>query len=184
MDALDLADGLVPLATLTPPGVTNHKRWINRWMYCAERSALMHAKPGQNYLLPHDAADRAELIESLGRLWRYIKELIEKHLQVRRHSSSLSRCHQGHFFPVNELLVHSDALLHIVDTLDISKTADYDQHRYLCAHVLLRSEAANSYSSRGQYRRSVAMTERALHDIRGVQLSPRARSSPTRRPPR
>jgi hypothetical protein len=84
--------------------------------------------------------------------------------------------HQGHFFPVDQLLVHSDALLHIVDTLDISNTADHDQHRYLCAHVLLRSEAANAYSSRGQYGRSIAMTERALHDIRGVQLSPRARA--------
>lgn len=84
--------------------------------------------------------------------------------------------HQGHFFPVDQLLVHSDALLHVVDTLDISNTADGDQRRYLCAHVLLRSEAANAYSSRGQYGRSITMTEQALHDIRGVQLSPRARA--------
>ncbi|ULN50284.1 hypothetical protein [Mycolicibacterium goodii] len=91
MDALDHADRLVSLATLTPPGVTNHKKWISRWMYSAERSALMHAKRGQNYLLPHDARDRAELIESLGRLWQYIKNLIEKHLHVRGRSSSLSR---------------------------------------------------------------------------------------------
>lgn len=84
--------------------------------------------------------------------------------------------HEGLFFPVDQLLVHSDALLHIVDTLDISSTADDEQRRYLCAHVLLRSEAANAYSSRGQYERSVAMTERALHDIRQVELSPRARA--------
>ncbi len=83
MDALDHADKLVPLATLTPPGVTNHKKWINRRIYSAERSALMHAKRGQNYLLPHDTADRAELIESLGRLSDYIKNLIDKHLHVR-----------------------------------------------------------------------------------------------------
>jgi hypothetical protein len=91
MDALDQAHNLVPLDSLTPPGVTNHKKWIYRWMYSAERSALMHAKRGQNYLLPHDATDRAELIDSLGRLWEYIKNLIEKHLQVQRSSSSLSR---------------------------------------------------------------------------------------------
>ncbi len=90
MDALDCADQLVPLATLTPPEVSNHRKWINRWMYGAERSALMHAKRGQNYLLPHDATDRAELVESLGRLWHYTKNLIEKHLQVRGRSSSLS----------------------------------------------------------------------------------------------
>lgn len=90
MAALDQADKLVPLATLTPPDVTNHKKWINRRMYRAERSALMHAKRGQNYLLPHDAADRAELIESLGRLSDYIRNLIEKHLHVRAHSSYFS----------------------------------------------------------------------------------------------
>jgi hypothetical protein len=50
----------------------------------------MHAKRGQNYLLPHDATDRAELIESLARLWHYVKNLIEKHLEVRGRSSSLS----------------------------------------------------------------------------------------------
>jgi hypothetical protein len=86
MDALDHADKLVTLDTLTPPDVTNHKKWINRHIYSAERSALMHAKRGQNYLLPHDAADRAELIESLGRLSDYIKNLIEKHLHVRGRS--------------------------------------------------------------------------------------------------
>lgn len=91
MDALDQADALVPLATLTPPNVTNHKKWIKRWMYQAERSALMHAKRGQRYLLPHDTADRAELIESLGRLWDYIKNLIETHLHVKGRSSTWSR---------------------------------------------------------------------------------------------
>jgi hypothetical protein len=31
--------------------MTNHKKWINNWMYSAERSALTHAKQGQNYLI-------------------------------------------------------------------------------------------------------------------------------------
>lgn len=90
MDALDQADTLVPLANLTPAGITNHKKWISQQMYSAERSALMHAKRDQNYLLPHDTTDRAELIESLGRLWHYVKDLIEKHLHVEGRSGSLS----------------------------------------------------------------------------------------------
>ncbi|WP_082570437.1 hypothetical protein [Mycobacterium sp. Root135] len=90
MASLDQADVLVSLDGLTPPGVTNHKKWIYRWMYGAERSALMHAKRGQNYLLPHGATDRAALIESLGRLSDYVSHLIEKHLHVRRMSSYLS----------------------------------------------------------------------------------------------
>lgn len=90
MDALDQADTLVPLANLTPMGVTNHKKWIRRRMYSGQRSALMHAKREQDYLLPHDTTDRAELIESLGRLWHYVKDLIEEHLHVRGRSSSLS----------------------------------------------------------------------------------------------
>jgi tetratricopeptide (TPR) repeat protein len=84
--------------------------------------------------------------------------------------------HEGQFFPVDQLLVHSDALLQIVDGLDVSDAAASDQHDYRCSHVLLRSEAANAYSSRGQYGRSVAMTERALQDISGLQVSPRARA--------
>ncbi|GAB4662740.1 hypothetical protein MOKP64_50770 [Mycobacterium avium subsp. hominissuis] len=90
MDALDQAHKLVPLGTLTPTNVTNHKKWIERHIYSAERSALMHAKRGQNYLLPHGAADRAELIESLGRLSDYIKSLIEKYLHVRAPSGFFS----------------------------------------------------------------------------------------------
>ncbi|WP_082961716.1 hypothetical protein [Mycobacterium sp. 852002-51152_SCH6134967] len=91
MDALDQAHQLVPLDRLTPPDVMNHKKWINRWMYSAERSALMHAKRGQNYLLPHDASSRAELTESLGRLWEYMMNLIEAHFDVRGRRGSLSR---------------------------------------------------------------------------------------------
>ncbi|WP_067673014.1 hypothetical protein [Nocardia miyunensis] len=90
LDALDCADQLVPLSDLTPPNVTNHKKWILRRIYSAERSALMHAKRGQNYLLPHDASDKAELVESLGRLWYYVKNLIEKHFEVTGQSSHMT----------------------------------------------------------------------------------------------
>jgi hypothetical protein len=90
MDALDAAGKLVSLDSLTPPEVTNHKKWIYRRIYQAQRSGLMHAKRGQNYLLPHDATNRAELIASLARLWDYIKYLIQRHLGVTHLSSSLS----------------------------------------------------------------------------------------------
>jgi hypothetical protein len=91
MNALDRAAELAPLEILTPSNVTNHKSWIYRRMYQRERSGLMHAKREQNYLLPHDTTDRSELIESLGRLWNYIENLMKEHLQVDRRSGSMSR---------------------------------------------------------------------------------------------
>jgi hypothetical protein len=83
MDALGEAEQLVLLDRLTPPQVRNHKKWIHKTMYGRQRSALMPAKLGQNYLLPQDEASRADLIVSLGRLWDYINELIYQHHGVR-----------------------------------------------------------------------------------------------------
>ena len=82
--------------------------------------------------------------------------------------------HEGDFFPVDQLLVHSDHLLAVVDALDVSglaadKLNDVDMRR---AQALLKYEAASAYSSRGQHERSVGMLERALEDINGVELSP------------
>jgi hypothetical protein len=96
MDALDKANGLVPVAGLTPPHIRNdanrnHAKWIYKSMYQKQRSGLMHAKKGEDYLLPHDTADRAELIDSIGRLWPYIKNLIEKQLGVRGRLDPLPR---------------------------------------------------------------------------------------------
>jgi hypothetical protein len=95
MDALNAANGLVPIASLTPPQIMNdanrnHAKWIYKSIYQTQRSGLMHAKRGQNYLLPHDATDRAELIESLGRLSDYIKNLIDRHLHVQSPSGSMT----------------------------------------------------------------------------------------------
>jgi hypothetical protein len=89
MEALSEADKLVPLATLTPPNVQNHRRWIRKHIYDRERSALMHAKSnrGRDYLLPQDDLHRAELIASLGKLWRYISELVKAHLGVTHPAS-------------------------------------------------------------------------------------------------
>jgi hypothetical protein len=89
MEALSEADKLVPLATLTPPNVQNHRRWIRKHIYDRERSALMHAKSnrGRDYLLPQDDLQRAELIAWLGKLWRYISELVKAHLGVTHPAS-------------------------------------------------------------------------------------------------
>lgn len=83
--ALSEAGKLVPLASLTTPGVTNHTKWVYKHMYQRERCALMHAKQGRDeeYLLPQDGVNRDQLIASLGRLSSYIRELIEAHLGVR-----------------------------------------------------------------------------------------------------
>jgi hypothetical protein len=91
MDALSEADKLVPLDSLTPPDVQNHRRWIYKHMYAEQRSALMHAKQarGREYLLPQDQARRAELTASLVKLWDYISSLNEQHLGVRARRSGV-----------------------------------------------------------------------------------------------
>ena len=86
--ALALADQLVPLANLAPSGTTNLVDWIYRNIYSAERSALMHAK--RQYLLPQDDTSKQQLTTSLGKLWTYIAELIDKHLGVTHMSGGLS----------------------------------------------------------------------------------------------
>ena len=42
---------LVPISSLTPEGIRNHRKWILRRIYRGERSALMHAKKGEDYLV-------------------------------------------------------------------------------------------------------------------------------------
>ncbi|OBF65976.1 hypothetical protein A5753_07515 [Mycobacterium sp. 852002-51971_SCH5477799-a] len=79
------AGKLVPLASLTPPGIQNHEKWIYKHMYQRERCALMHAKQGRDddYLLPQDSVNRDQLIASLGRLSSYMRDLIEAHRGLR-----------------------------------------------------------------------------------------------------
>lgn len=79
--------------------------------------------------------------------------------------------HEGDFFPVDQLLVHSDHLLAVVDALDISGLAVDKLNDMRRAKALLKYEAASAYSSRGQHERGVGMLERALEDINGVELS-------------
>ena len=79
--ALQAADALVPVAQLAPPGEAAPIEWFYNHMYGDERSALMHAKPGL-YLLPQSDSGRAELRDSLGVLWTYIRELMDARLGV------------------------------------------------------------------------------------------------------
>jgi hypothetical protein len=83
--ALKEAHGLVRLDILAKPGKhTNHVKWVMKHMYERERCALMHAKQnrGKGYLLPQDHIPRAELMDSLGRLWSYIRNLIREQYGV------------------------------------------------------------------------------------------------------
>jgi hypothetical protein len=57
--ALQQADKLVPVAKLAPTGTQDPSDWVYINMYGAERSGLMHAKPGL-YHLPQDDAGRAD----------------------------------------------------------------------------------------------------------------------------
>ncbi|BBY46826.1 hypothetical protein MARA_02560 (plasmid) [Mycolicibacterium arabiense] len=86
---------------------------------------------------------------------------------------------EGFFFPVDQLLVHADTVLKTVDDVvgNVEPDADSEQLlNYRCAAALLRCEAANAYSSRGQYERSVASIERVLNDVNSLALPPRGRT--------
>lgn len=90
-DALDEAGRLVDLEHLTPPGVTNHSRWLLEKMYGKERSALMHAKSNRGrLLLPQDLPPRAELTASLERLWSYVMNLVRERFGVTRGVTDIS----------------------------------------------------------------------------------------------
>ena len=86
--ALQQADKLVPVAKLAPTGTQDPIDWVYTNMYGAERSGLMHAKPGL-YHLPQDDAGRAELRASLRTLSDYVNELVSAHLHVQRSLSGL-----------------------------------------------------------------------------------------------
>lgn len=88
--ALAAADLLVPVARLAPPGEPDPIEWVYQNTYGDERSGLVHAKQGRNYLLPQDVASRAGLRASLAVLWRYVRELVAAHLNVTSGSSHLS----------------------------------------------------------------------------------------------
>ncbi len=87
--ALQQADALVPVAKLAPAGEPAPIDWVYINMYGAERSGLMHAKPGL-YHLPQNDAGRAELRASLRTLSDYVSELVSVRLKVHRGFSGIT----------------------------------------------------------------------------------------------
>ncbi|MDT7760093.1 MAG: hypothetical protein QOH27_5991, partial [Mycobacterium sp.] len=88
--ALSTANSLVPVAQLAPPNETHPVEWVYQHIYGGERSGLVHAKQKWGYLRPHDSASRADLGASLENLWRYVRDLTAKHLDVTSGSASMS----------------------------------------------------------------------------------------------
>ncbi|MGU3500925.1 hypothetical protein [Mycobacterium sp. C31M] len=88
--AMTKADALVGVASLAPPGTADPIDWVYSNVYSAQRSALMHAKPGR-FLLPQDDATRDELRASLVLLWQYVRDLVQEHLGVSRGGGTLSK---------------------------------------------------------------------------------------------
>lgn len=88
--ALAAADPIVPVSQLAPVNEPDPIEWAYQNIYSAERSGLVHAKQRRGYLLPHDTAGRANLAASLESLWRYVRELTNKHLGVQSGSGQLS----------------------------------------------------------------------------------------------
>lgn len=89
--ALAAANALVPIAPLAPANEPDPIDWIYQNVYGSERSGLMHAKQRRGYLIPHDNTGRAALRSSLESLWRYVRELVAEHLNVRSGSAYLSQ---------------------------------------------------------------------------------------------
>ncbi|TDO16941.1 hypothetical protein EV580_0105 [Mycobacterium sp. BK086] len=81
--ALAVADALIPVSRLAPADEADPIEWVYQNVYGDERSGLMHAKQRRGYLLPQDAASRAGLTTSMETLWRYVRDLVEAHLNVR-----------------------------------------------------------------------------------------------------
>lgn len=75
----------------------------------------------------------------------------------------------GLFFPVEQLMAHAEWILAFTDTIAIPSEAEaHDIYVFRCATFYLRYEVANCYSSRGDYKRGVALIDQALNDFAGV----------------
>jgi tetratricopeptide (TPR) repeat protein len=79
----------------------------------------------------------------------------------------------GQFFAVEQLLIHAQWLLDFVDeTITIPEGADEDDvYTFRVATFYLRYEAANCYSSRGEYDRGATLLETALDEFADVDAT-------------
>ncbi|AFM18593.1 hypothetical protein Mycch_3868 [Mycolicibacterium chubuense NBB4] len=84
--------------------------------------------------------------------------------------------HEGDFFPVDQLLMHSDHLLDFIDALDVTGPPSAVLDDFRRELTLLKCEAASAFSSRREYDSAVGLVRGALEDIMGVELSPRTRA--------
>lgn len=82
---------------------------------------------------------------------------------------------EGAAFPLEQLLVHGQWVLDLVDSIPLPESAD-PRHIYVfrCAKMYLACEIGNCAASKGEYERSLAMIERALDEIQDVELTPHA----------
>lgn len=88
---------------------------------------------------------------------------------------------EGAFFPLEQLLVHGQWVLDLVETVSLPEGTDQHQiYVFRCAKLYLSCEIANSAASRGEYERSVRLMEKALDDIQDIELSPHAQGAVTK----
>lgn len=130
--ALQQADAFVPVAKLAPPGEPDPIDWVYTNMYGAERSGLMHAKPGL-YHLPQDDAGRADLRASLNTLAEYVTELVAVRLNIQRSRSGISASGWQYFttpFFEHMLLVIADKELPTTTAWD-DETVEMVRSKYI-----------------------------------------------------
>jgi hypothetical protein len=88
---------------------------------------------------------------------------------------------EGTAFPLEQLLIHGQWILDLVDSIPLPDNADAHKiYVFRCAKMYLACEIANCAASKGEFERSVAMIERALDEIEDVELTPHAQGMVTK----
>ncbi|MFZ3395424.1 ATP-binding protein [Rhodococcus sp. 7Tela_A2] len=88
---------------------------------------------------------------------------------------------EGAIFPLEQLLVHGEWILELVDRIAVPDTSDEHQlYVFRCAKLYLACEIANCAASQGEYTRSIDIIETALTEIQGVALTPHAQGMVTK----
>jgi hypothetical protein len=82
---------------------------------------------------------------------------------------------EGAFFPLEQLLVHGQWILDLVETVVVPDNSDEHQiYVFRCAKFYLSCEIANTVASQGCYERSVGLLQKALDDVDAIELTPHA----------
>lgn len=89
--AMSAADGMIGLAAQLFPNNPDPVKATVDEFYRQWRTAVAHSKASRTFVLPHDAQDRLDLINSLGRLTRYYIGLAEHVFHTHRATTHFTK---------------------------------------------------------------------------------------------